>query len=859
MSWSGGERLCLLSLYRAADTQQRAHGRTRALHRVSSGYRLWQNVDDATRRTYVLFTPSIPLLADSLLHFLFAFLSVAPSSPSVSSVRLSGGAVPGGRGIGIVDVQQEESRDEYRARAREGGDTLGLSAMHQALANDTMTDEISIARLGDDVPTKSRARAPLRAGSVKKALSSSTRAKRRSTSPPMTASATGVFVDHMIELPADDDEEESVGGKRPTSANDRQRARASLVGSRPTPHNVSSLSSVGPSGTAREVAAIVLDSGGSSRDGNEQDKEKGGSGVKDTGKRRARPVQEAEEDEVSPQPVLKPKSRLVQRRSDVQTAQTETDARTSKPPRRRAKGMTIGSDSDSYSDAGEGKGSKGSVPPRRAAGAGSTTPVKSGMKPRPRSKSKSRPRSVLGWESGDEVRVVAETGTGTGKQREEVAKSTPNGEVVTKKGEKGKSKEGRKETEKVTSRPRSPTRSPFPTSFDTKNSRTPNRRLSVSVFVPPVPRDYFSSQNVGHAIEAEGEGGRERESEKEGADTSATPAPILKQLAPAASACAVAAEASTSTSKRGKPTPTKISTAVGASGKSRPQPKAKAKPKPGASKEMTKTRVDDNDEDMNKGEEDNDTSVIINRPVTSTSRGGPRRSAANKATARLREEIMPDVVSFEREQKQAKRRRSMGWESVASLGGENEETAEKGGKRRKVVTEVEEEEEEAEVEDVVLAPSIKTKSKPINGKGKAKGTMTVCSDEDMDDPPVKNKPSGPQEKKGAHGRGKELAAIRLMTTSVSLSDDVIKVSLLFPLKYRREMLTPNVPMAQRLTKLGVQMTMKPMDCTHLVAKGIVRTEKFLCAMSVSPYVLTEEWANASAKGGKLLRAFQSSI
>jgi len=48
------------------------------------------------------------------------------------------------------------------------------------------------------------------------------------------------------------------------------------------------------------------------------------------------------------------------------------------------------------------------------------------------------------------------------------------------------------------------------------------------------------------------------------------------------------------------------------------------------------------------------------------------------------------------------------------------------------------------------------------------------------------------------------------------------------------------------------MTTKPMDCTHLIAKGIVRTEKFLCAMSVLPHILTEEWANASAKGGKLL-------
>ncbi|KAI6121288.1 hypothetical protein F5141DRAFT_999256, partial [Pisolithus sp. B1] len=76
----------------------------------------------------------------------------------------------------------------------------------------------------------------------------------------------------------------------------------------------------------------------------------------------------------------------------------------------------------------------------------------------------------------------------------------------------------------------------------------------------------------------------------------------------------------------------------------------------------------------------------------------------------------------------------------------------------------------------------------------------------------------------------ETRDIRLMTTGVTLSDEVIK----------------------GLSKMGVRMTAKPTDCTHLVARGIVRTEKFLCAMSVSPYVLKEEWVNVSIQSGKLL-------
>lgn len=669
----------------------------------------------------------------------------------MSTPRSSGGAVPGGRGIGTVDVGQEESRDaEYRARTRSTVGALGLLTMQEALANDKTMDGMT----------------PSRAGSAKK-TPSSVRAKRGSMSTPMTTSATGAFVDHVVQLPADDDED--VAGKQRTPANRKQPAQASLVGSRAP-------SSVGLSGTVREVEAVGHGVGGSSRDETGKEKRQGGNGVGDTGKRRTRPAHEAVEDQHAPQPVPnpKPKPHHVERRSHVQTDQSDVEVEIQAPaqrskPRRRAKGMTIGSDSDPHSDAGESEGSEGSVPPRKATGGSSTTPVKSGMKP--------RPRSVLGGEGGDEGRVVAgtATGTGTGKQREEAGKPTRNGGVVTKGKEKGKRKEGKKETDKVIPRPRSPTRSPSPTSPDTKNSRTPKRRLSV--LVPSMPKDYFASSSVGHAIEADGEGDREHGSEKKRVDASTTLGSRHKQLAPAASMRAVAAEASASTSKHGKPSPAKISTTVTASRKSMPQSKAKAKPKPGVSKDVIKTRAADNGEDMSEEGEDNSISIIVDIPMTSTSRGGPRRSAANKATARLREEIMPDVVSFEREQKQAKRRRGVGGESVASWGGEDEDKEERGGKRRKMATQEKEEEEEAEVEDVVLVSSVETKLKPINGKGRAKGTTVVGSDEDMDKKPAKNKSSESHERKGARGRVEELAAIRLMTTGVSLLDDVIKVSL----------------------------------------------------------------------------------
>jgi len=69
-----------------------------------------------------------------------------------------------------------------------------------------------------------------------------------------------------------------------------------------------------------------------------------------------------------------------------------------------------------------------------------------------------------------------------------------------------------------------------------------------------------------------------------------------------------------------------------------------------------------------------------------------------------------------------------------------------------------------------------------------------------------------------------------MTTQVTLSDDVIN----------------------KLTKLGVKMTSKPAECTHLIAPHVVRTEKFLCALAVSSFILSEKWAVDSAAAKDLL-------
>ena len=66
------------------------------------------------------------------------------------------------------------------------------------------------------------------------------------------------------------------------------------------------------------------------------------------------------------------------------------------------------------------------------------------------------------------------------------------------------------------------------------------------------------------------------------------------------------------------------------------------------------------------------------------------------------------------------------------------------------------------------------------------------------------------------------ATIQLMMTGMSLLDDVIKISLLFNISGARLLMQD----LQHLTKLGIQVTTKLMDCTHLIAKGFIQTEKF---------------------------------
>ncbi|KDQ07132.1 hypothetical protein BOTBODRAFT_616780 [Botryobasidium botryosum FD-172 SS1] len=283
-----------------------------------------------------------------------------------------------------------------------------------------------------------------------------------------------------------------------------------------------------------------------------------------------------------------------------------------------------------------------------------------------------------------------------------------------------------------------------------------------------------------------------------------------------------------------------------------------------------------------------------------------RRKAGMAATKKLHEEIMPDVMQYQKQMRSTQgdvRRMKLGEKRTRANeseddeeGAESEREAEKeaeGAKEKERKKEKEtvvkdkgkgKQKEKVEDEKPVRQPPAKVQKtqKSQNAPRNSAGTQRAKSKEDSplsslesedDGPPpapapvepqkgakmikkaqvrrksapekVDDDPSdaGTQTTKAKGGRDADTASVasfagsaksskvvRIMTTQVSLSDADVKA----------------------LGKLGAKITVKPAECTHLVAKSIGRTEKFLCAMPLSPYILSENWIRSSIAAKKLL-------
>ena len=204
-----------------------------------------------------------------------------------------------------------------------------------------------------------------------------------------------------------------------------------------------------------------------------------------------------------------------------------------------------------------------------------------------------------------------------------------------------------------------------------------------------------------------------------------------------------------------------------------------------------------------------------------------KRGAATKAGEKLKE-MMPDASKYEQEAKRA--RKSGGWTSLWEKELEKEKGKENVVMSKKRNLDV--------VEDTEQESPNRKKRKSYGMGGKVK--------EEID----KNKAGAGvkeiKEWKTSISATKE--KIYLLTTQVVLASDIVKVRS----RSKNEM-WHDMAFVKALEKLGVIMSTKVSQCTHLIAPSLVRTEKFLCALASTPVVLQEAWAVQSAQAKQLLR------
>ncbi|KIP02673.1 hypothetical protein PHLGIDRAFT_111799 [Phlebiopsis gigantea 11061_1 CR5-6] len=190
---------------------------------------------------------------------------------------------------------------------------------------------------------------------------------------------------------------------------------------------------------------------------------------------------------------------------------------------------------------------------------------------------------------------------------------------------------------------------------------------------------------------------------------------------------------------------------------------------------------------------------------------------------------MPDLVNFQKELKAGHVKSGHDEERISPRGkGKEKERA-----RKRASLEGEDGEEDGRE-----VKKQKTEAGPVAAKARGRKSDVPPpppEDEDevevVEEPKKRGRPVG--KAKGAtqpselQTDGKDVV---IMTTQVTLSDDQIRA----------------------LTKMGVKFTTKPLECTHLVARAIVRTEKFLVAMAVAPHIVTDKWVEACVSKKKIM-------
>ena len=636
---------------------------------------------------------------------------------------ISGGPVPGGRGVGLIDVDGEEQRDaKYR---RETIDEVEITSPPKAdgktKAASAKAKPIVVIELKDNGGSNSpRSVAPRSKRSTRAAphATGSTRGETTEVEDVVNfGDDEGVGFDVADDIAADAAMDIDQGYTSPAKSLSHQKTKPVEKSKKPTPRQ------------AKGAVTNVDDSDSRSRGPQPRPRS-----------RLARKNVASDTEDV----VIMAEGRAKGSVSKSRHTEEESSAENETPSKARAKANRTSRKPRLPVISRENSDSE-SMPPRPSRPIpGTSTPVKKGMKPKPKSKPKPNENPQLATSLSDDDEIY--TRPVQNQSSAPKAKAKQSGREPPAPSSKSK--------EKVNILTGSSSRSPSPPA---KTAKTLKR--TVSVLVPSPPKDYVSPSS-GKNVAINGKG--------------------KSELARTSSIRASATEASTSGSKRGRPSLSKPSTST-----------------PAVKNRLKSKMQSESGPEHEEG--------ILAAIESSSSRGVSKRSAANKATNKLRDEIMPDVVNFEKERKNAKRRHSSGLnDSFAPLRDEEEVEQKRDSKRRRVESsrEVDKDgDEEAEVEEAVASsnPQPKARMGATQRKGPKRAECDMSVDEDELSKGKSTKAT--QNKKGLHTHNadgnqpcviylpchlrligyhssmssQQDGAVRVMTTGIHLSDDNIKV------------------------------------------------------------------------------------
>ncbi|KAG0275025.1 hypothetical protein BGZ95_009256 [Linnemannia exigua] len=242
---------------------------------------------------------------------------------------------------------------------------------------------------------------------------------------------------------------------------------------------------------------------------------------------------------------------------------------------------------------------------------------------------------------------------------------------------------------------------------------------------------------------------------------------------------------------------------------------------------------------------DKDSAIPGNHSPGSVRVVSRKRGAALEATKAL-QQIVPDMNDFQEELKDEKRRK----------------------KRGKTVPLDEPEDDDikdVETEETTEAPPTrrKTPTSPVKRKRISMGTVaedpgtpvksqedTGNESEDIRTPSKKTKRATKVDKE----KEKEVAAAIESTNGIDASATAGPASKLKQVRFITTGLTkePSAKQIKALKALGIVSTNVVDQCTHLVAKSVGRTEKFLSALALGKIIVQEDWLQACIDANAIL-------